>query len=80
MGIDALHIGYGVEQLFRQVQRGQQVGTQGEQGFAQRLQLGAFALELGLARGAIGIVEFLIEFTAFGNELTLNVITFFGFS
>ena len=54
-----------------------------EQGFAQRLQFGALALEVGLA-GGVGALELAfelqIEFAAFGHELATDEVAFFGLS
>ena len=60
-----------------------QVGAQGQQRLAELLQLGAFALQFGLA-GFVGALELALEFqvelAAFGDELAADEVAFFGFA
>ena len=80
---DALGLGHGIYQFLGQVQAGHQVGAQGKQVFAELLQLGAGAFQIGTG-GITGALEFALELqvqlTAFGNELTAHKVAFFGFA
>jgi hypothetical protein len=80
---DALGLQHGVLKLVAQVQAGQQLGAQGQQVFAEFLQFGALALEIG-STGFIRTLEFALEFqvawAAFGDELASNEIALFQFS
>ena len=66
-----------------EVERVEQAGAQGQQVFAELLQFGAFALEVGLA-GFVGAFELAleleVEFAAFGHELATDEVAFFGFA
>ena len=60
-----------------------EIGPELEQLNAEFLPLSAFAFEIGFAR-AVAAFEFAfigqIKLTAFSNELSSNVVAFFGFS
>ncbi len=80
---DALGLGQGIGQLVGQLQALEQVGAQRQQILAEVLQGVGLALEIRLA-GVGGAFEFglelQVEFAAFGNEVTFDVVAFFGFA
>ena len=80
---DAPGLGQGVDQAVGQFQPREQVAAQGHERLAQRLQVGAFALEVGLADldAALELaLELLVEFAAFGHEMAADEVAFFGFA
>ena len=71
------------EQFFGQRQAFHQVGAQGQQSFAELLQLGALAFQVGPAGfgGAFELgFELQIQLAAFGDELAAHEVAFFGFA
>jgi len=81
---DALGFGQAFDQLVGQGQALHQVTAQGEQGCAEFLQLGAFALEFGAAGAVEAAFELAlvlqVQLAAFSNKLTTDEIAFFGFT
>jgi hypothetical protein len=80
---DAAHFGQRIDQLVGQRQALHQVGAQGQQFFAELLQLGAFTLEIGAAgfgRSLELSLELEVQFAAFGDELTAHEVAFFWFA
>jgi hypothetical protein len=80
---DALGLVDRISQLVAEIELVEQAGTQREQGFAQRLQFGALAFEVGLACSVRALelaLELQIEFAAFGHELAADEVAFFGFA
>ena len=75
--------GQGFQQLFGQLQTGQQLGAQAQQGFAQVLQRIAFFFQVGagLVPGAFEFgLQLQVTLAAFSNEHALHVIAFFRFA
>ena len=80
---DATGFGQGVDQLLGQLQALEQAVPQRHELFAQLLQLGAFALELGLAVVLVVLqfgLELQVQLAAFGDELAAHEVAFFGFA